>query len=350
MYRIGISCGGPSCLRVLSVLILVAAMSLTASGAEKIRIYPAPEGLELSGAFTVAVEGEEVPVYKAKVPPSEPIPRLTNYLGEPGIASFASFDMRASVDVTVTCPEPVKSVKILPTSFGIVPKVHGNTITITVDGPKHVTVEVNGDWHESLHIFANPFEENIPKPDDPDVVFFGPGVHEVTSLTVEDNTTVYVAGGAYVRCVTDSEEEPVEMSGRMRIPPTFILQGKNIAFRGRGIIDQESISRADRRYTILIQDSEDVTLEGVIIHDPSHWTVPIKRSDNVHVDNIKIIGRRGNADGVDISSSRDVLVENCFLRTLDDLVVVKSRTGQGEAKNIHTRKCVLFGNPSPCEG
>ena len=72
-----------------------------------------------------------------------------------------------------------------------------------------------------------------------------------------------------------------------------------------------------------------MTIEGVIIHDPSHWTVPIKRSDNVHVDNIKIFGRRGNSDGVDISSSRDVLVENCFMRTLDDLVVVKSRTGAG---------------------
>ena len=61
-----------------------------------------------------------------------------------------------------------------------------------------------------------------------------------------------------------------------------------------------------------------------------------------HVDNIKIIGRRGNADGVDISSSRDILVENCFMRTLDDLVVVKSRTDQGEARNIHIRKCVLW--------
>ena len=103
-------------------------MSLRCFGAqENVRIYPAPEGIELSSAFAVAVEGKEVPVYKAKVPPAEPIPRLTEYRGESGFASFASFDMRASVDVTVTCPEPVKSIKILPTSFGIVPKVHGQT-------------------------------------------------------------------------------------------------------------------------------------------------------------------------------------------------------------------------------
>ena len=89
-----------------------------------------------------------------------------------------------------------------------------------------MTVEVNGDWHESLHIFANPFEENVPEPDDPNVVFFGPGVHEVTSLTVGDNTTVYIAGGAYLRCVMDPDEKPVEMSGRMRIPPTFHPAGE----------------------------------------------------------------------------------------------------------------------------
>jgi hypothetical protein len=45
-----------------------------------------------------------------------------------GSTSFASFDMFAGVTLTVTCSEPVQSVKILPTSYGIVPKVQGNTI------------------------------------------------------------------------------------------------------------------------------------------------------------------------------------------------------------------------------
>jgi len=243
---------------------------------------------------------------------------------------------------SLPCPEPVNSLKILPASFEIVPTVEGQSITFTLDEPKHVTVEVNGDWHESLHIFANPFEENVPDPDDPNVVYFGPGVHEVTSLTIGDSTTVYIAGGAVLRCVMDPGEESVELRGRSRNPPTFMLQGKNITLRGRGIIDQTDIPRSDRRYTIFVQHSEEVTVEGVIIHDPSHWTIPIQSTDNVHVDNIKIIGWRGNSDGVDISNSRDVLVENCFMRTLDDAVVIKSFEGRREVKNIHTRKCVVW--------
>lgn len=306
-------------------------------------IYSAPNGIELSKAFKVKVNGTETPIYKAKVPAAEKIPRLNHNPGKFGIASYTSFDIRKSVSVAVTYPEPIKSVKILPTSYGIKPKIEGQNITFNIDNPKHVTVEVNGDWQESLHIFANPFEENIPNPDDPNVIYFGPGIHEVTSVSVKDNMTVYIAGGAYLRGVKDPEEvQSKDKTGEFKNPPTFLLQGKNITIRGRGIIDQEPIARKDRRYTVLVQDSEDVTIEGVIIHDPSHWTIPIKRTKRVHINNIKIIGRDGNSDGVDISSSSDILVENCFLRTLDDLVVVKSRTGQGVSKNIHVRKCVLW--------
>lgn len=317
-------------------------MFIAVSCTQKVKIYPALEGIELSDAFTVKVEEQEVPVYLTKIPPAGPIPRLNHSRTEFGFASIASFDMNESIRVSITYPEAVESVKILPTSFGIEPVVEGQNISFTLNEPKHLTIEVNGDWHESLHIFANPFEENIPNPDDPNVVYFGPGIHDVTSLKVEDNTTVYIAGGAYIRCGIDDEEQEIELRGQKRNPPSFFLEGKNITIRGRGIIDQSNIPRAKRRHTIFAQHSNNIKIEGVTIFDPSHWTMPIQSSDTIHVDNIKIIGWRGNSDGVDISNSRDVLVENCFMRTLDDAVVVKSFEGRGEVKNIYTRKCVVW--------
>lgn len=309
---------------------------------QKVKIYPAPAGIELSQAFVVEVEGKEVPVYKTKIPPKEPIPRLNHSRKIFGFASFASFDMNGNVEIKVTYPEAVKAVKVLPTSFAVAPKIDGNSIVIALDEPKNLTIEVNGDWHESLHIFANPFEEQIPDPDDPNVIYFGPGVHDVTSVAVGDSTTVYIAGGAYLRCGSDAAEKEVELRGTKRKPPSFFLEGTNITVRGRGIIDQSAIPRANRRYTIFAQHSRDIKIEGVTICDPSHWTVPIQGSDQIHVDNIKILGWRGNSDGVDISNSRDVLVENCFMRTLDDAVVIKSFKGRGEVRNVHTRKCVVW--------
>jgi hypothetical protein len=37
-----------------------------------------------------------------------------------------------------------------------------------------------------------------------------------------------------------------------------------------------------------------------------------------------------------------VTVEGCFIRTLDDLIVVKTDKGQGEARHIVARDCVLW--------
>ena len=56
----------------LLVLVLVSAMpfpAVASPGSQKMRVYPAPEGIELSSVFELAVEEQQVPVYKTKVPP-----------------------------------------------------------------------------------------------------------------------------------------------------------------------------------------------------------------------------------------------------------------------------------------
>jgi len=62
----------------------------------------------------------------------------------------------------------------------------------------------------------------------------------------------------------------------------------------------------------------------------------------VTVKNVKLLGYRANSDGIDVCNSRDVTIEGCFLRTLDDLIVVKTDKGQGAARRIVARQCVLW--------
>ncbi|MFR9602260.1 MAG: glycosyl hydrolase family 28 protein [Rikenellaceae bacterium] len=336
-----------SILNHLSRLMVMAAICVTTVScgepvAQTFKIYPAPEGIELSTDYKVEVEGCEVPLYRVIIPDSIPIPRLTGSTGSHGVASMAMFDMADKVAVKVTSPQKIEEVKILPTSYNIQYTVQGSELTFDMDRPMHLTVEINGEWHESLHISASPFETDIPDPNDENVIYFGPGVHDITTVEVKDNQTVYIAGGAYIRCGMEQEEPEVVLGQRRMIPPSFLIKGENVTFRGRGIIDGGAIPRAKRRYMLLVQDSKNVNIEGVTFFDPSRWTMPVKNSDNVHIDNIIITGWRGNSDGVDISNSRDVLVENSFFRTLDDLVVIKTYGGLGEARNIHVRKCVLW--------
>jgi polygalacturonase len=92
---------------------------------------------------------------------------------------------------------------------------------------------------------------------------------------------------------------------------------------------------------IMVQ-GQDISIEGIILRDASLWTLPVRASDRIHIDNIKLLGYRANSDGVDICNSREVLVENCFIRTLDDLVVIKSLKGKGDTRGILVKKCVLW--------
>ncbi|MBN2132745.1 MAG: hypothetical protein JW741_24810, partial [Sedimentisphaerales bacterium] len=189
------------------------------AGLAQENIGQVPAGEVRSEAYAVRVGERDVPVYAVKVAPADKAQRWkamddkvrsAEYFD---MAAFAYFDMRGPVAVTVTCPEPVDSVKVLPSSLNIVPAVEGRHLTFSLAEPKPVTVEVNGNWVGALHLFANPPEAPAPRPDDPNVIYFGPGVHEVDGVKVGSGKTVYVAAGAVVKGTAEGRD------------PVFSLQG-----------------------------------------------------------------------------------------------------------------------------
>ena len=122
-------------------------------------------------------------------------------------------------------------------------------MTLTRPGP--ITVEVNGNWVKALHLFANPPEAAVPRPDDPNVVYFGPGVHEINGLKVGDGKTVYLAPGAIVKGKADGRG------------PVVALEGNHIVLRGRGILDG-SLCPTHSRNLLLVR-GKDITIEGIIL-------------------------------------------------------------------------------------
>jgi len=330
--------------RIVGVwLLIVLALQIGGpAGFAQENIGQIPVGEERSKDYTVQVAGRDVPVYAVKVAPADrerrwkamdDKVRSAEYFDK---AAFAYFDMprRAAalrarpVAVTVTYGEPITAAKVLPGSLKIVPALEGQRLTFSLTEPKPVTVEVNGNWVGALHLFANPPEAPTPSPDDPNVLYFGPGVHEVAGVTVGSGKTVYVAAGAVVKGTAEGRR------------PVFTLQGEHIVLRGRGVIDG-SLCPTHSRNLLLVR-GKDITVEGVIFRDSSVWTIPIRQSDRVTVKNVKLLGYRANSDGIDVCNSRDVTIEGCFLRTLDDLIVVKTDKGQGQAHRIVARKCVLW--------
>jgi hypothetical protein len=289
------------------------------SWGQQLNIYPAPEGVAQNGDFSVKVripggEWQELAEYLVKVDAV----RGTGHTPED--SSVASFDFAGTVEVSVTSNRgDIQSARVRPLSYGIKPEVKGRTLTFSISQPRNLSVEINGDIFHNLQLFANPVETTRPDPNDPNVIYFGPGLHEVprSRLSVPSGKTVYIAGGAVVR-------------GQILISGV-----ENVRVMGRGIVDQSI------RNGLRIANSKNVHVEGVI--GSQFFT---GGSRNVTIRNVKCISYVGNGDGMNVISSSDVLIDGVFNRNSDDCITVyATRLGfTGGAARVTVQNSTLWAD------
>ena len=103
---------------------------------------------------------------------------------------------------------------------------------------------------------------------------------------------------------------------------------------------------AQRVRLLVVWKSSDVTIEDVNLKRSGFWTVQIVYSDHVTVDGIKISENKGpSTDGVDIDSSRYVMVEHCDIDNNDDDICLKAgRDADGLRVNRPTEYVVISNN------
>jgi hypothetical protein len=316
-----------------------AAMMLLAMGAwaqGTVKVYPAPAGEPLSKMYVVSVGGQNAPVYNAKVCSVNAAGNSDEAAWVHGVAGFAQFDIDGDVEVKITYSEKVKTAKVLPTSRGIMAQIAGNTITFRIAKPDQLTVDVNGDWSNSLHLFANPMETDIPNLKDPNLIYFGPGLHAIEPMHITSGKTIYVAGGAVVY-----GRLPAGVSADAAGHAIFGLDGSNITLRGRGIIDGSLLP--PHKYNLMTEHGSNIKVEGVVLRDAGSFNMPLRDSNHVDISNVKLIAYRVNSDGIDVINSQNVTISNSFLRTFDDLVVMKtSKEGGQETKDVLVQHVVLW--------
>ena len=104
---------------------------------------------------------------------------------------------------------------------------------------------------------------------------------------------------------------------------------------------------ARRPRLILIQSSSEVHLVGgILLKRSGFWTVQILYSHDVHVDGVTIRnnegGRGPSTDGIDIDSSRSILVEHADIENNDDAICLKAgRDSDGLRVNRPTEDVVV---------
>ena len=173
---------------------------------------------------------------------------------------------------------------------------------LRVDGPADYAVDF-GEAAPTVHVFAQPPWAYEPRPDD---LYYGPGEHEVGRLTLSNSN---------VRVVIDR--------GAVFYGAIRVIGATNVTVCGRGTVDG---SRFRRRNGGLLgfKGCRGTRVEGVVLKDSGGFNLTLDDCDDTVVDGVKIIGAwRHNSDGIDVCSSRDTVVRNCFIRTYDDCVVAR---------------------------
>lgn len=188
-------------------------------------------------------------------------------------------------------------------------------------------------------------------------VTFAPGTYLSGAIFVKSGTVLHLDKGVTIRAVQTLANYPMmptRVAGiEMSWPAALInVYGQhNVIISGDGIVDGNGKFWWDGYWTlrkqydkrglrwaadyddprprlIQIYKSSNVTLSGPLLMRSPFWTVHICYSDHVHVDGVTIrnnIGGRGpSTDGIDIDSSRHVLVEHADISVNDDALCLKA--------------------------
>ncbi len=294
-------------------------------------------GLVLSSEWKTFVDGKEIITY------STPVTHM-------GPQSFAMIDLDiAPLCIDVEYEGPLREVEILPRELGIPFKVKGNRISFMAEKACNIVIEANHSSRSPLALFFS-FEEEIPDSEDSKVLWFAPGIHQIDYIELQDNQTLYLAPGAILKAKAPKEGDPYliesDWAGKKNYYDFIFAQDKkNIRICGKGIIDTSSLDWHDRR-SIVFSNCSNISVSGITLIGAAHWTMPFFGCAQVTVDKVKILGYRENSDGINLVDCTEVSIRNCFLRTGDDAICVKSMglNKRFGCSDIHVSNCTAWND------
>jgi hypothetical protein len=271
--------------------------------------YPIPSSLQISSIYTAKVSNTPVGVEQ---------------VGNGGRENLhvINFSCAGPQVITITAPGKISSYAIRPASRKIAARINGRALTFTLSGPQKLYIEIND--LPDLAIFANPLEVKAPQKEDKGVLYFGPGVHNEGKIELQSNRTLYIAGGAVVNA---------DLRGRNL---------HNVKILGRGILNGN----------VRIANSTHIVVDGVFIRNTKSWSNTLIDCYHTTYHNVKVFSYQTvwGIDGIDPVSCKNFTIDDCFIRTRDDCISIKSmeRFGNDTVKNINTdsitvTNCVLVG-------
>ncbi|MFE9452304.1 glycosyl hydrolase family 28 protein [Streptomyces sp. NPDC006739] len=297
------------------------------NSAPKLLTYPLPAGLPTNTSFRVRVrtapdgDWRTLDIWRPQLEEIDP----TTGSGKVYNSSMVYFDFRGSVEIEVTYLKGgTTRARVRPDALRITPELLGDTLRFTLDEPRDVVVQINDEIFDCLHLISNRVDPAPPSADDPDVLYFGPGVHTVTGgrLTVPSGKTVYLAGGAVLTA------------------QVYFKDVDKAALTGRGVL------HASPGGAVLCEGSKNIRVEDVIVLNPAGYAGTFAESENVQVRNARAFSSKGNGDGFDVFSSTGVVFDGCFMRNSDDCIAIYCHRWDyyGDTRDITVQNCTLWAD------
>ncbi len=191
-------------------------------------------------------------------------------------------------------------------------------------------------------------------------VILDKGIYLTGSVFIKSNVEFRIEEGAELRGIMDEESYPDVWSRvagvEMKWPAGLlnVINEKNVKITGKGLINgqgeywwnkywgkdkkggmRKNYESKDLRWlvdydckrprNIIIWDSSYVLLENLTIIKSPFWNVHVCYSENINIKGLIIKENEGpSTDGIDIDSSRNILVEKCYIECNDDNICIKS--------------------------
>ena len=289
------------------------------------RLYPVTKNDLVCDDYTVKVNGKEVTLDTARVsaiPFNRRWPGHQRQIEQSEVVQFLSLATDEPLTFEITPNKPFDSVKIRPKSLGIEPTLKDGKITFTLERHAYFTVEAYGRNH-ALHIFADPISEYNVDLDDPNVIYFGKGEHDVGHVELTSGQTLYIDEGAVVyACIHAIDADNIKILGRGIIDNS--RNKEKILFEVNAEDNHEAVKNATRKHTIVLEYCNNIVIDGITIRDSLVYNIRPIGCSNLNIKHVKIIGCwRFNSDGIVMHNCVDVHISKCFLRTFDDSICIK---------------------------
>jgi hypothetical protein len=290
-----------SCAALLAAALswLAPAGAMAAGG--ELRVYPVPAGLLYAAHdddFTVRVRQPGGPwrdLYEYRVQVDTDTRQN---------ASMVYFDFSGVVELEVLKNNGrFDDVAVAPLSSAVKVTRSGPLLRMTLDRPERFSLQFDDDRLHNLHVIAGDLP--APAPTGANVRRFGPGLH-------------LPPGGGDVFPVHSGDR--IHLDGGAVLKGSFALDGvSDVRISGRGML-------WDPGRAIDLEKADNVEIADLIVVNSDRKdaarVMNIRNSSHVAVHDVTGFTSGKWSDGINISTSRHVLVERSYLRVSDDAVVV----------------------------